>query len=382
MIKCRTMASLFSKNIREKTVRDQTKWMVGLFSFTAVVLLFLPENAFALGFGKLIPNLNHAYGDTIDSLYSIIFWLVTIAFLGTEGAMLIFILLFRKRDGHKAHYSHGNTFAELTWSLIPAVILVWLAFYQKNTWAFIKADMPSPSQSITVQVFPEQFLWNIRYAGPDGKFGTADDVMTVNQLHLTVGQKTVVHLSAKDVIHSFFIPYARVKQDAVPGMMGRLWFEMDEIPVWNLKTQEMELLSLEQFNQKKVALTGFNLAPKILNITGKKSYAYNFDTNLLDPKLDKKLRVVYVSYQGKVSAMDPEKAQQEAEYVQHPLEIACSQLCGLGHYKMIGHVTVETPETFDWWMKKAEGDKDNYRADADRWTDIWDKYHPEYNNED
>ena len=328
-------------------------------------LLFHPASAFAdLNFGKLVPNLNFAFGNTIDSLYGIIFWIVTLIFIGTEGAILLFVVLYRKRDGHKAHYSHGNKYAELIWTVIPALILLWLAFFQQHTWAFIRADMPAASESNTVQVFAEQFAWNFRYPDANGKFGTPDNVTTINQLHVVVGKKTVVHLSAKDVIHSFFIPYARIKQDAVPGMLNRIWFELDMIPCWDLAKQKMVFFSPEEIKEKKVALDGFAFKSEILGITGKKKYHY-------EPFADAKK--VPVLYEGKVE----DRPVTEAEYVQHPIEIACAQLCGLGHYRMIGYVTVDTPETYKRWMDQSV--KNKLRSGESKWTDIWDKYFPQYN---
>lgn len=347
-------------------MRNHIKWLAGLCSL-AVAVLFVPTCAFAeLNFGQLVPNLNFAYGNTIDSLYSIIFWIVAAIFFGTEGALLLFIILFRKREGHKARYIHGNKFAEVIWTLIPALILVWLAFFQKNTWAFIRADMPAASESNTVQVFAEQFAWNFRYAGPDGRFGTPDDIMAINNLHVEVGKKTVAHISAKDVIHSFFIPYARIKQDAVPGMLNRAWFELDKIPCWDLKDQKMVFFSPEEIKDKKVALDGFLFKADVVGIAGKKNYHY-------DPSPDKK--EVPILYQGKIE----DRPIGEVEYVQHPIELACAQLCGLGHYRMIGYVTVDTPETYGRWMQQAI--KDKLRSGEPKWTDIWDKYFPQYNSE-
>lgn len=346
-------------------MRNRNQWLAGSCFLALAGWLLLPSSASAgISFGKLVPNLNFAYGNTIDSLYSIIFWIVTIIFIGTEGAIVLFIILYRKRDGHKAHYTHGNKFAELTWTLIPTAILVWLAIFQQSTWAFIKADMPPASESNMVQVFAEQFAWNFRYAGPDDKFGTPDDIMTINQLHVVVGKKTVVHLSAKDVIHSFFIPYARIKQDAVPGMLNRLWFEVDKIPCWDLKNQEMVFFSPDEIKEKKVALDGFAFKADTINITGIKKYHY-------DPLADAK--TVPLLYEGKIE----DRPIAEAEYVQHHLEIACAQLCGLGHYRMIGYAVVDTPETYDRWMKQAV--KDKLQSGESKWTDIWDKYFPQYN---
>jgi cytochrome c oxidase subunit 2 len=346
-------------------VRNHKQWLVGLCFLAVAGVLCLPMNAFAdLNFGRLVPNLNFAFGNTIDSLYNIIFWIVTLIFFGTEGALLLFIVIFRKREGHKAHYSHGNKFAELTWTLIPALILLWLAFFQQHTWAFIRRDMPPASESNRVQVFAEQFAWNFRYAGPDGTFGTPDDIMTINQLHVQVGKKTVLHVSAKDVIHSFFIPYARIKQDAVPGMLNRIWFEIDKIPCWDLKDQKMVFFSPDEITQKKVALDGFAFKAETIGIAGKKKYHY-------EPFADSKN--VPILYDGKVEDLPVA----EAEYVQHPIEIGCAQLCGLGHYRMIGYVVVDTPETYDRWMEQST--KNKLRSGEDKWTNIWDKYFPQYN---
>ena len=60
----------------------------------------------------------------------------------------------------------------------------------------------------------------MRYPGPDGMFATPDDVTTINQLHIPLGQPVLIHLRSKDVIHSFFVPLMRFKQDAVPGLPG------------------------------------------------------------------------------------------------------------------------------------------------------------------
>jgi cytochrome c oxidase subunit II len=345
-------------------VRNQTKRLVGLFSFVVAGLLILPTSAFAdFNFGKLVPNLNFVYGNTIDSLYNIIFWLVGIAFFATEGALILFLFLFRARPGHKAQYSHGNVFAELSWALIPAVILVWLAFYQKSTWAFIRYDMPKVEQSEKAQVFAEQFLWNFRYSGPDGKFGTGDDIMTINQLHVPVGRKFVQYTTAKDVIHSFFIPQARAKQDVVPGMLNRMWYEIDKVVCWDLKAQKEVYFTVDELKSKKMALEGFNLATQKIGIAGKRVYTYA-------PAGDKKK--VAVLFEGKIS----DRPIEEVEYVQHPLEIACAQLCGLGHYKMVGYAVIDTPETYDRWMKQAV--KEKLRSGEDKWA-IWDKHFPQYN---
>ncbi|HVT04779.1 MAG TPA: hypothetical protein VHL58_15555, partial [Thermoanaerobaculia bacterium] len=105
-------------------------------------------------------------------------------------------------------------------------------------WYHWSRPVPNETNALTVRVVGEQFAWNVQYPGPDGVFGAQDiklisgsnplgldmtdphakdDITTINQLHLEVNRPTIVRLSSKDVIHSFFLPVMRVKQDAIPG---------------------------------------------------------------------------------------------------------------------------------------------------------------------
>ena len=99
---------------------------------------------------------------------------------------------------------------------MPAVICVVLALLSRRDVGGHQAAHAARTRCRS-RSRREQFAWNIRYAGPDGKFGTPDDVVSLNQLHFPVGKPVVVTLRSKDVIHSFFLPEFRVKQDAVPG---------------------------------------------------------------------------------------------------------------------------------------------------------------------
>ncbi len=92
-----------------------------------------------------------------------------------------------------------------------------------NTWAKIKRNIPA--SDFEIQVTAKQFNWDVVYPGADGKFGTDDDVKFDNDLHVPVNKVVRVHLTSSDVIHSFFIPNLRFKQDAVPGRTILTWFE-------------------------------------------------------------------------------------------------------------------------------------------------------------
>ncbi len=209
----------------------------------------------------MLPPAASSYAPWLDQLFYIILGITTFFFVLVEGVLLYFIIRYRHKPGRRAHYTHGNTKVEIIWTVIPALILLWLAFASQNLWDRVKGSLPANADQI--EIVAEQFAWNIRYAGADKMFNTEDDVTTLNQLHMPLNEPVVIWLTSKDVIHSFFVPEFRIKQDAVPGMTGRLW------------------------------------------ITATKAGDY---------------------------------------------ELACAELCGLGHYRMKGFVKVEPREQLEQWL--------------------------------
>lgn len=204
-----------------------------------------------------------SYSSQVDGLFTVVLWITGIIFVLVDGALLIFLIRYRARPGRVVHYIHGNTRAEVIWTVIPACLVLYLAVSSQRVWSYIQG--PPPPHQVEIEVTAEQFAWNIRYAGRDGVLHTADDIETINQLHVPVGQVVLVHLTSKDVIHSFFLPQFRIKRDAVPGLMGRIW----------------------------------------------------------------------------VQAVKPGQ-----------FEIVCAELCGLGHYRMRGYLTIESPEAFAAWLEQ------------------------------
>src|SRR5207302_8320120 len=86
---------------------------------------------------------------------------------------------------------------------------------------------------------PKQFEWQVRYAGPDGIFGTKDDIKTINQLYLEIGEPVKIELEGQDVIHSFFVPEFRIKQDAVPGLPTAVWIEPTKLGAYDIGCAEL-----------------------------------------------------------------------------------------------------------------------------------------------
>jgi cytochrome c oxidase subunit 2 len=257
-----------------------------------------------------LPLLASANGQQIDSLIAWIHVFMFVLFIGW-GAFFLFVLFrFSAKRHPKADYggvkSHASSYLEVG---VLVVELVLLFAFSIPLWAARVDRLPSESEALVVQVTGEQFAWNVRYAGPDGKFGKTDikfldlqsnplgvdrsdpdakdDVTTVNQLFLPANRPIIVKLRSKDVIHSFNVPEMRVKQDAIPGLT---------IPIWFTPT-----VTTAEMRQR----------------TGNNDFQY---------------------------------------------EIACAQLCGLGHYRMRAFVTVLPPDEFQKWLDgevaklKSEGD--------------------------
>ena len=184
-----------------------------------------------------LPENVSTYGKDIDRLFYIIYYITGTTFLLVTGALVVFLILYRQREGRRATYVHGNTTLEIIWTIVPAIILVDLSFMSQASWGHIKGRVP-PSD-VHVQVTAKQFNWEILYPGPDGKIGTADDLQVDNELHVPVGKVVRVTLKAKDVIHSFFLPNLRLKQDAVPGREIQAWFEATKPGRYELPCAEL-----------------------------------------------------------------------------------------------------------------------------------------------
>src|SRR6266571_541850 len=213
-----------------------------------------------------LPLKASTFAGPIDGLFVAILLITGIAFVVVEAGLVWFIVKYRGRPDRKAFYTHGNTRAEVIWTAIPAVTMVALGLISNHYWVEIKGRNSVPPNAYPIAIHAKQFEWQITYPGADGKLGTADDFTVRNQLHLPVGRPIVVALSSEDVIHSFYVPQFRVRQDVVPGM--------------------------------------------------------------------------------DIKACSPPT-------VPGRFELGCSQLCGLGHYRMRAQVFVHTPEEYDAWMKQA-----------------------------
>jgi cytochrome c oxidase subunit 2 len=189
----------------------------------------------------LLPIDVSTYGGDIDHVFWLIFWIVGIWFVAAEGILLYSIIRHRKRNGAHAMYLRGDTPRQLAWVLIPAFVVLCLDLgidrAGASVWERVKGE--SPRSDFVVRITAKQFNWNFTYPGPDGKFGTADDITTENDLHVPVGEVVRFELQSGDVIHSFFVPSLRLKQDVVPGRTIRGWFEATERGSYEIACSEL-----------------------------------------------------------------------------------------------------------------------------------------------
>ena len=203
----------------------------------------------------LLPESVSTFGAEIDRLYYIILWITGIIFVITQVALVYFLFKYRHREGHRAEYIQGSTKAEVIWTVIPFIIVLGLAFMSRGVWADIRDPDRIPPGAMKIWVTAKQFEWNVTYSGPDGELGTADDFVKRNTFHVPVDRPIHVALRAEDVIHSFFLPDLRVKQDAVPGMEIPVWFEAMETGEYVLACAELCGLGHYRMKGKMVVLS-------------------------------------------------------------------------------------------------------------------------------
>lgn len=176
---------------------------------------------------SLLPAAASTYAGDIDQLFDVITVLVGIPFLIACYLFFAFILRFREKDGVKAMYITGNEHKYMKWihrAHIPIltfdVIIVVMAV---NVWYDVKQNLPE--RDATVQVIAQQWAWTFVHAGADDTFGTADDITTINELHVAKNMLYHFKLQSKDVLHNFSVPVFRLKQDVIPGRIITGWFE-------------------------------------------------------------------------------------------------------------------------------------------------------------
>jgi cytochrome c oxidase subunit 2 len=155
-------------------------------------------------------------GVFLFSIIMSVFFLVLITVL-----MLVFAFKYNRKRNPKAVNVHSNTALEVTWTVIPTILVLILFWYG---WVGYKKMADIPEDAMTVEVTAKMWLWQFKY----------DDGRVTDSLYLPVGQPVVLDLISSDVNHSFFVPAFRVKKDVYPGLDRKVWFIPNEVGTYNI----------------------------------------------------------------------------------------------------------------------------------------------------
>ena len=228
----------------------------------AAGMWLVPVVAVIFGAGNWLPPLASEHGAGIDGMLR--YLLITVGALLVIGHLALGYFILRFGGQERATFRMPSARTERMWSLVPVVILALVAeggvlVIGLPVWAKFYASA-APPDSVTVEVTAEQFAWNVRYSGRDGKFGptdpkritlneplgldrsdpaTKDDILVLNEIWVPLGLPVQILLRSKDTLHSFFLPNFRVKQDAVPGMNIQFWFVPTKVGTFELACAEL-----------------------------------------------------------------------------------------------------------------------------------------------
>src|SRR3954471_22140768 len=166
------------------------------------------------------------YAADIDNLITMIAVIVGFWFVLVEVVFFGLIVAFREKPGVKAQYITGEEKHQKRWIGIPheLVLLCDIAIIIGAVRVWVEVKQTQPPAQETVRIIAQQWAWSFVHPGPDGKLDTADDIKTVDELHVKVNTNYHFKLEARDVLHSFSVPVFRLKQDAIPGRVITGWF--------------------------------------------------------------------------------------------------------------------------------------------------------------
>jgi cytochrome c oxidase subunit 2 len=215
-------------------------------------------------FGKYVlglPPLASENGQDVDNLIIYVHWLMIALFIGWIIYFFYALWRFRSSRNPKADYvgvrNHASSYIELAVAGVEAVLLIFIAV---PLWAKAVDKFPAADKSTVIQIVAQQFAWNARYAGPDGRFGRQDmkfvaadnifgvdpsdpdgkdDIQVLNEIHVPVNKPVIMYVSSKDVIHSLKIIAMRVCQDAIPGLRIPVWFTPTQVGRYQINCAQL-----------------------------------------------------------------------------------------------------------------------------------------------
>ena len=229
----------------------------------AVIIWILTLGSVSLFFVKKwwFPEAISSHAAALDRQFMLTIIVVGIAFTAAQVGLGYVVWKFRDSgDGDRAVYSHGSNRLEVVWTIVTAVIFIGLAVMGQSVWASLHFNN-APAGAFQVEVVAQQFQWNFHYAGKDGVFGRTDpgliddsalnyigldqadpnakDDITHSVIAIPEGRPVELILRSRDVIHNFWVPQLRFKQDLVPGMAIRVHFTANKPGKYELGCAEL-----------------------------------------------------------------------------------------------------------------------------------------------
>ena len=167
----------------------------------------------------------------VQPVYWILFAAAVVVLVIVDGGIIYSAIRFRERPGHVAKQFHGHNMLELTWTVIPTVMVIFFSIISFQRLQFIN-DTRTDAQ-MTIQAEGRQWSWIYSYPQED-RFKLADGTFLqgAEEIHVLAGTKVRIELSAVDVIHDFFVPAIGGKKDAVPGRKTEVWIQADRPGVY------------------------------------------------------------------------------------------------------------------------------------------------------
>ncbi|MCF8237671.1 MAG: OmpA family protein [Saprospiraceae bacterium] len=304
----------------EDTQVEINRWS-GILSLVFVVVFLIGcvysaayYKNYMLGYGP--HDAASAHGSSIDFLFDVTLFFTGIVFVITHIALFWFAYKYQGKKDRQAEFISHNNKLEVIWTLVPAIVMTLLVISGLDAWNEIMPDVGDDEDYIEIEATGVQYNWLLRYPGPDNLLGTRNfklitgvnplgqdwtdpknqDDLQPSEIVLPVNKKVRVRITSRDVLHSFFLPHFRVKMDAVPG-----------IPTYFIFTPTK---TTEEYRQ---------------------SLSY------------------YPEYQVPSDPDDPEGPQRWETF---EYELACAELCGMGHFSMRRVVRIVSEAEYEAWLSQ------------------------------
>jgi cytochrome c oxidase subunit 2 len=187
-----------------------------------------------------LPRDVSAEGHRIDWLIKVTGGFTAILFVIMCVWMAVAVMKHNK--DHKAEYDHGSAKKQVRFAMTLSALIFFVV--DGNLWinstmdvnnVFWNFDMVEKDPStVRIELNSHQWAWDFRYAGDDKKFTTKDDIVQLNELRVPVDTPVLMNIASTDVIHSFYLPNLRIKQDAMPGMINKMWFKATKVGEYDI----------------------------------------------------------------------------------------------------------------------------------------------------